>query len=53
MIFLPEVAQGPDQSVVSEVNTCLANAHGFTRGSLLSIATYIGGEGGGEKVVSC
>ena len=43
IIYLAEVAQGPNQSLVSEVNTCLGGAHGFTRGSLLSIATYTGG----------
>lgn len=43
IIFLPEVARGPNQSLVSEVNTCLGGAHGFTRSSLLSITTYTGG----------
>ena len=35
----PEFAQGPNQSLVSKVNTCLGGSHSFTRGSLLSIAT--------------
>ena len=43
MMSLSKVAQGPDQSLVSEVNTCIGGAHGINRGSLLSIATYTGG----------
>ena len=44
MVFLSEVAPGPDQTLVSEVNTCLGGVHGFTRGSLLLMATYTGGQ---------